>query len=101
MAVQPDKKNVTIHSNRSNNIFTQMLLFLSVSLIVIEYFAPEGKRTATSRINLVPAFSVSRALRMGGRASVSNLTNYETLLLDRDHAIEVPQIDDLEREHSL
>ena len=62
----------TVHGNASHCVFTQMLLcFVSQCYTS---FPRCRKRTATSKMSLLPPFSVSRAFRIAGRVSPSNLT---------------------------
>jgi hypothetical protein len=68
MTVRP-----TVHGNASYDALAEMLLW-SVSMPKQQGRRCRSWRTATSRTSLLPPFCVSRALRMGGSFSVSNLT---------------------------
>lgn len=89
---QSPGRKFTVHSNGSDYIFTQMLLLNSKPKSQTLGGWLDSRRTATSRINFWPAFSVSKALRIGGSASVSNFTIRKRLASANNCAFRGPSL---------
>lgn len=68
------QKEPTIHSNSTDDILTQMLLFGVSEPRQVDVMGAGGQHTATSSTSFWPWFSVSMALRIEGSFSPSNLT---------------------------
>lgn len=68
---------LTIHSNASNSVLSEVLLDI-VRLLVVQLASGgnyEGGPTATSMMSVSSPFLVSSALRMEGMVPPSNLTS--------------------------